>query len=146
MYRGIWLGWDGLINPLMLQTSSPKLENPLENITLTESDWDADLDRVDYRVRLANDKRKPKTLMRNKLNIRGTPSCWSWNMRKQKCPIPQHSPDYIPMIMSPQPNKPSEVRGLLTMERRKRPQGWPQCFHKAPQSPHYITVTYTWTQ
>ena len=39
------------------------------------------------------------------------------------------------MIASPQPNKPSEVRGLLTAERRKRPQEWPQCFHKTPPKP-----------
>ena len=54
---------------------------------------------------------------------------------RRKVPHPQCSPEYIPMIMSPQPNKPSEVRGLLTMERRKRPQGRPQCFHKTTPKP-----------
>ena len=39
------------------------------------------------------------------------------------------------MIVSPQPNKPSEVRGLLTAERRKRPQGWPQCLCKTLPKP-----------
>ena len=96
------------INPLMPQANSPKLENPLENITLTESAWDEDLDKVDYRARPANDKRKPKTLMRNKLNSRGTPSCWPRNMKEEKCLTPQHSLEYIPMITSAQPNKPSE--------------------------------------
>ena len=74
------------VNPPMPWTSSPKLENPLENIKQIESDWDEDLDRVDYRARPANDKRKPNTLMRNKLNIRGTPTCWPRNMEEEKCP------------------------------------------------------------
>ena len=39
------------------------------------------------------------------------------------------------MVVSLQPNKPIEVRGLFTTERRKRPQGWPQCFHKTPPKP-----------
>ena len=29
-----------------------------------ESDWDEDLDKVDYRARLANDRRKPRPLVR----------------------------------------------------------------------------------
>ena len=129
--------WDEMVevNPPMPQTCSPKPENPLENIKQIELYWDEDLDRVDYRVRLANDKRKPKTLMRKKLNFRGTPSCWPRNMKEEKCPTSQHSPEYISMIAFPQPNKLSKVRGLLTMEKRKRPQGWPQCCHKTPQRP-----------
>ena len=39
------------------------------------------------------------------------------------------------MITSPRPNKPSEVKGLLTTERKKRPQGWPQCFCETPLKP-----------
>ena len=56
-------------------------------------------------------------------------------MKEEKWPTPQHSPEYIPMIVSPQPNKPSKVRSILNMERRKRPQGWSQCFHKTPLRP-----------
>ena len=140
--------WDQMVevNPLAPWTSSPKLDSPLENIIQIELDWDEDLESVDYRTRLVNDKRKPKTPMRKKLNIKGMPSCWPRNMREENCPTPKHSPEYILMIASPRPNKPSEVRGLLTMERRKTPQGWPQCFCKTPQNPHYITATYTRAQ
>ena len=95
--------WDDMVevNPPSPWTSSPKLDNPLENMKQVESDWEEDLESVDYTARPPNDKRKPKTLMRKKLNIRRMPSCWPRNMREEKCPIPQHSPEYIPMVASP---------------------------------------------
>ena len=73
--------------------------------------------------------------MTKTLNIREMPSHWPRYMREEKCPTLQHSPEHIPMIASSQPNKPSKVRGLLTVERRKRLQGWPQCFCKTPPKP-----------
>ena len=126
-------------------TSSPKPDNPLENMKQVESDWDEDLESVDYRARPTNDMRKPKTLMRKNLNNRGMPSCWPRNMREENCPSPQQSPEYIPMLVTPQPNKPSEMRGLLTMERRKRPWDGHNASIKHPQSSNCTTMTCTWT-
>ena len=70
------------------QTSSPKPGHSLENMKQVKSDWDEDLEDVDCKARLPNDKRKPKTLMRKKLNIKGMPFCWPRNMREEKCPTP----------------------------------------------------------
>ena len=39
------------------QTSSPKPDNPLEDMKQVESDWDEDIESVDYRTRPPNDKR-----------------------------------------------------------------------------------------
>ena len=72
----------------MAENFPPKQGHLLQNKTLIESDWDEDLESVDYRARKSNDKRKPKTLMRKKLNIRGTPSCWPRNLTEEKCPTP----------------------------------------------------------
>ena len=36
------------------------------------------------------------------------------------------------MVASQQDNNPGEVRSILHLERRKKPQGWPQCFQKTP--------------
>ena len=71
------------VNTPSPQAGSPKPDNPLENMNQVESDWDEDLESVDYRARTPNDKRKPKTLMRKNLNIRGMPSCWPRNMREK---------------------------------------------------------------
>ena len=56
-------------------------------------------------------------------------------MKEEKCSTPQHIPEYIPMVVSPQPNKPSEVRSIINMKRRKKPHGWPQCIHKTLPGP-----------
>ena len=61
------------VNPPSPQTSYLKLDNPLEDVKQVESDWDKDLDSVDYRARPPNDERKSETLMRKHLNIRGMP-------------------------------------------------------------------------
>ena len=48
--------WDEMVENLpMPQKSSPKLGHPLENIKLIASDWDEDLESVDYRARPPND-------------------------------------------------------------------------------------------
>ena len=81
---------------------------------------DEDLDEIDYRARLANNRRKPKPILRCR------PTLWrsSPNWLKDDCPTPQTSPEYITM-------HPSEVRGILP-ERRKTSHGWPKCLRKTP--------------
>ena len=39
------------------------------------------------------------------------------------------------MVASQQDNNPGEVRSILLPERRKKPQGWPQCFQRTPPKP-----------
>ena len=41
-----------------------------------ESDWNKDLDKVDYRARPVNDRRKPIPLVINRLTLRGPPPGW----------------------------------------------------------------------
>ena len=100
-----------------------------------ESDWDEDLDKVDYRARPTNDQRKSRPLVRNRLTLRGPPPGWPRDTKQEdKCP--QHSPEYMPMVESQQDNNSGEVRSILLPERRKKPQGWPQCFWREhPQNP-----------
>ena len=89
-----------------------------------ESDWDQDLEKVDYRARPANQRRKPRPLVRNRLTLRGPPPGGPRHTKQgDKCPIPQHSPEYMPMVASQQDNNPGEVRSILLLERRKKPQG-----------------------
>ena len=54
-----------------------------------ESDWDEDLDKVDYRAKSANERRKPRPLVRNRLTLRGPPPGWPRNTKEEdKCPTP----------------------------------------------------------
>ena len=68
---------------------------------------DKDLDEIDYRARLANDRRKPKPILRCRPTLRRSPP----NRLKDDWPMPQTSPEYITMVASLQQTKePSEVK------------------------------------
>ena len=89
-----------------------------------ESDWDADLDQVpDYPSRPHNDHRKPKPLKRHIQPLRRPPQGWPKDRSTTWYPSPVHSPEYIPMISSPKPPGPVEIRKTLFNEARMRPQG-----------------------
>ena len=135
---------DMVENPPMPQTSSPKLGHPLENIKLIEPDWDKDLESLNYGIRLPNDKRKPKTLMSTNLNIIGMPSCWPINMREEKCPTSQHSPKYIPMIMSPHQTNQVQWEDFWPPREERDPKHGHNASIKHPWSPHNATATCMW--
>ena len=103
----------------MPQTSSPKPDDSQGNLGKLETETDDDTDEIDYRARPANDRRKPKPILRCRLTLRRSPPNWL----RDTYPTLQTSLEYITMVASPQQTKPSsEVRGILP-ERRKAPHG-----------------------
>ena len=63
---------------------------------------DEDIDEIDHRARPANDRRKPKPILRCRPTLRRSPPNWL----RDDCPKPQTSPEYITMVASPQQTKP----------------------------------------
>ena len=52
-----------------------------------ESDWDENLENVDYRARPANQRRKPRPLVRSRLTLRGPPLGGPRHTKQEdKCP------------------------------------------------------------
>ena len=100
-----------------------------KNLEKLEMETDEDIDEVEYRARPANDRRKPKLILRCRHTLRRSPPNWL----RDDCPTPQTSPEYITMVASPQETKPpSEVRGILP-KRRKMPCGCQSVCEKHPQ-------------
>ena len=120
--------WEDTATQQIPRTSSPYPDDSDKNLEKLETEVDEDLDEIDYRARPANDRRKPKSILRCRPTLRRSPPNWL----KNDCPTPLTSPEYITMVASPQQTKqPSEVRGIWP-ERRKMPCGWPKCLRKIP--------------
>ena len=104
--------------------NSPRSERTQTTSEYIESDWDDNLDLIpDYPSRPYNDHRKPQSLRRQNLVIQKLPQGWP-KCRSGTTPYtPVHSPEYIPMISSPPPLKPSDWRKVIWEKTRVRPQG-----------------------
>ena len=57
-------GREDVTTQQMPQTSSPKPDDSQGNLEKLETETDEDIDNIDYRARAANDKRKPKPILR----------------------------------------------------------------------------------
>ena len=68
---------------------------------------DKNIDKIDYRARPADDRRKPKPILRCRPTLRRSPPNWL----RDDCPTPQTSQEYITIVASSQQTKPpSKVR------------------------------------
>ena len=123
------LDWEDTVTQQMPRTSSPFPDDSDKILEKLEMEMDEDLDEIDYRARLTNDRRKPRPILRCRPTLRRSPPNWL----KNDCHTPQTSPEYITTVASLQQTKQStnEVRGILP-ERRKMPHGWAKCLRKTP--------------
>ena len=64
------LDWEDSMTQQMLRTSSPFPDDGNKNLEKLEMEMDEDLDEIDYRARLANDRRKPKPILRCRPTLR----------------------------------------------------------------------------
>ena len=58
--------WEDTMTKQMPRTSSPIPHDSDKNLEKLETETDEDLDEIDYRARLANDRRKPKHILRHR--------------------------------------------------------------------------------
>ena len=90
------LDWEDTMIQHMLRTSSPLSDDSNKNLEKLEMEMDEDLDEIDYRARMANNRRKPKPILRCRPTLRRSPLNWLMD----DCPTCQTSREYITMVAS----------------------------------------------
>ena len=99
--RSLWISksdWEDTMTQQVPRTSSPFPYDSDNNLEKLQTEMGDVLDDMDYRARLANDRRKPKPILKYRPALRRSSPNWLNN----DCPTTQTSPEYITMVASPQ--------------------------------------------
>ena len=93
--------WEDTVTQQMPRTSSPFWDGSNKNLEKLEMEMNKDLDEIDYRARLANDRRKPKPILGYRPTLRRSPQIGS----KMTAPHLRLVQEYITMVASLQQTK-----------------------------------------